>query len=206
MKFPTHQYSSPGSYLADYTAHLTAALASVNRDALDHAAQLIIGALMRDATIFACGNGGSAAIADHLACDHQKGVHRGTDYRPRVVSLVANVSLLTAVGNDIGYAETFALPLSLHGRPGDLLITISSSGNSPNIVRALEVAQSLGMQRIALTGFAGGRSRDMADANVHVDAHNYGVVEDAHQACMHILAQYIRQAAMSADAVGSAVF
>jgi D-sedoheptulose 7-phosphate isomerase/D-glycero-D-manno-heptose 1,7-bisphosphate phosphatase len=204
--FPIDQYTTAGAYLDDYARQLSAAITTVSREAMNQAASLITAALKRDATIFACGNGGSAAIADHLACDHQKGVHRGTHYRPRVVSLVANVSLLTAVGNDVGYAETFALPLSLHGRPGDLLITISSSGNSENIVRALEVAQSLGVQRVTMTGFHGGRSRAMADANIHVDAHNYGIVEDAHQACMHILAQYVRQAAMSAAAVRDAVF
>jgi len=141
-----------------------------------------------------------------LSCDHQKGIHGGTHYRPRVVCLSSNVALITAVSNDIGYAESFAFPLSLHGRPGDVLITISSSGNSENIVRALHVAETIGMTRIAFTGFDGGRSRQMADANIHVAAHNYGVVEDVHQACMHVLAQYVRQAAMSEELIRNSVF
>ena len=204
--FPNHRYESAAEYLDEYAAQLTAAMASISRESLDRAASLITATLERDATVFACGNGGSGAIADHLGCDHQKGIHRGTHYRPRVVSLAGNTALLTAAANDFGYSEAFALPLSLHARPGDLLITISSSGNSENIVRALEVAQTVGLKRITMTGFDGGRSRHMADANIHVAAYNYGVVEDAHQACMHILAQYVRQAAMSEKSVRDSVF
>jgi phosphoheptose isomerase len=204
--FPGHRYSSAGEYLTAYAAQVTAALASVDRGHLDRAAALLAACLERDGTIFACGNGGSAAIANHLGCDHQKGIHTGTHHRPRVVSLSSNVAVITAVSNDIGYADCFAHPLSLHGRPGDLLITISSSGNSENIVRALEAAGTLRMTRIAFTGFNGGRSRQMADASIHVDAHNYGVVEDVHQSCMHVLAQFVRHAAMSPEAIRDSVF
>jgi D-sedoheptulose 7-phosphate isomerase/D-glycero-D-manno-heptose 1,7-bisphosphate phosphatase len=123
-----------------------------------------------------------------------------------VLSLSSNVEIITAVSNDIGYAESFAHPLSLHGRTGDLLIAISSSGNSENIVRALKVAESIGMTRITFTGFDGGRCKELSDANIHVISHNYGVVEDVHQACMHVLAQYVRHAAMSVEAIRDSVF
>jgi D-sedoheptulose 7-phosphate isomerase/D-glycero-D-manno-heptose 1,7-bisphosphate phosphatase len=206
IRFPDRRYGSAAEYLNEYATHVASAIESVSRDALDRAASLLTAALERDATIFACGNGGSAAIANHLSCDHQKGIHNGTNYRPRVVCLSSNMSLITAVANDIGYTESFSFPLSLHGRSGDLLITISSSGNSENIVRALQVAESLGMRRITFTGFDGGRSRKMADANIHVGAHNYGVVEDVHQACMHILAQYVRHAAMRDESIRGSVF
>jgi len=204
--FPGRRYDTASEYLNDYATHITAAIASVGREDLDRAASLLVACLERDSTIFACGNGGSAAIANHLGCDHQKGIQHGTHYRPRVVCLSSNTALLTAVSNDIGYAESFSYPLSVHGRPGDLLITISSSGNSENVVRALKVAESIGMTRIAFTGFDGGRSRRMADANIHVASSNYGVVEDVHQSCMHILAQYVRQAAMSTESIRSSVF
>jgi D-sedoheptulose 7-phosphate isomerase len=206
IRFPDRQYRSAADYLNDYATHVASALQTVSRDSLDRAASLLVAALETDATIFACGNGGSAAIANHLSCDHQKGIHNGTHYRPRVVCLSSNMSLITAVANDIGYAESFSFPLSLHGRSGDLLITISSSGNSENIVRALNVAESLNIRRISFTGFDGGRSRQMADANIHVSAHNYGVVEDVHQACMHILAQYVRQGAMKEELIRGSVF
>jgi phosphoheptose isomerase len=206
LKFPDRKYDSASSYLRDYAELAEKAFASVSRDGLDKAASLLQDTLERDANIFVCGNGGSAAIANHLVCDHQKGIHTGTHWCPKVVSLSSNIELLTAVGNDIGFEQSFSFPLSLHGRVNDLLITISSSGNSENIVRALDMARSLGMRTIAFTGFKGGRSRVMADASIHVDAQNYGVVEDVHQACMHILAQYIRQTAMSPEQVRESAF
>jgi D-sedoheptulose 7-phosphate isomerase len=204
--FPDRLYPSAGEYLDAYGEHVRAAMASVGREGLDRAATILSACLDRDATVFACGNGGSAAIADHLCCDHQKGVHNGTHYQPKVISLCANSAVLTAVSNDIGYGESFAHPLSLHGRRGDVLVTISSSGNSENIVRALMVAESLGMLRITFTGFDGGRSRQMSDANIHVASHNYGVVEDVHQTCMHILAQYLRHKALPSGSLGKSVF
>jgi D-sedoheptulose 7-phosphate isomerase len=204
--FPDRRFSSAGDYLDAYAAQVSAAMATVGRDDLNRAANLLTECLQRDSTTFTCGNGGSAAIADHLGCDHQKGISNRTHYRPRVVSLCSNVALVSAVANDLGYDEAFSYPLSLHGRAGDVLITISSSGNSENIVRALTVAESLDMKRITFTGFDGGRSRHMSDANIHVAAHNYGVVEDVHQACMHILAQYVRHAAMSEESIQDSTF
>ena len=91
-------------------------------------------------------------------------------------------------------------------RPGDLLLVVSSSGRSPNVVRALEWAGAHDMQSIALTGFTGGRVRELASAAVHVTSANYGIVEDAHQACMHLLAQYVRQSRMSAEAIARHTF
>lgn len=190
--FPSQLTPSAGVYLDQYAAELTAALASIDRTQLDSAVGILLNALKADATIFCCGNGGSAAIANHMVCDHQKGINSSTEFRPKVVSLSSTVEVITAVSNDIGFADVFAFPLRIHGRKGDVLVTISSSGNSENIVRALEAASELGMETIALTGFDGGRSRQMAHAAIHVDCWNYGIVEDAHQACMHVMAQYIR--------------
>ena len=87
-----------------------------------------------------------------------------------------------------------------------MLVAVSSSGRSPNIIRALAWAESNGMQTIAMTGFGGGDARTMAGVSIHVDAANYGIVEDAHQACMHLLAQYARQSRMAPDVVATTVF
>jgi phosphoheptose isomerase len=156
--------------------------------------------------VFCCGNGGSAAIANHLLCDHVKGIRTGTDLSPRVVSLSASVELLTAISNDIAFADVFAYQLQAQASQGDVLIAISSSGQSPNIVRALTWARRLGMATIALTGFTGGDAREAADVSVHVDVANYGIVEDLHHAIMHALAQYIRQSRMTAEAIMTSVF
>lgn len=200
-KFPNQHFISTASYLDQYVAEVAAAYATIEREQINSAAIILKSAINRDATIFCCGNGGSAAIANHMVCDHQKGINTDTAYQPKVVSLSANVELLTAVSNDIGYADVFSYPLRIHARKGDVLLAISSSGNSENIVRVLSAASELGMTTISLTGFMGGRCRSMADASIHVESHNYGVVEDVHQSCMHILAQYIRHQAMPMELV-----
>lgn len=199
--FPNQHFSSASAYLNQYAAEIATAYATIDREQLNRAAAILVSALDRDATIFCCGNGGSAAISNHMLCDHQKGINADTHFRPKVVSLSSNVELLTAVSNDIGYSDVFAFPLRIHGRSGDVLFAISSSGNSENIVRALATATELGMETISMTGFDGGRSRSMADAAIHVEAQNYGVVEDVHQSCMHILSQYIRHRAMPEELV-----
>ena len=104
--------------------------------------------------------------------------------------------MITAIGNDISYDEIFICQLRALATPGDALITISSSGDSENIVRAASWASENNIPVISMTGFSGGRSAEIADVNLHVSAENYGVVEDVHQSLMHILAQYIRQAHM----------
>ena len=161
---------------------------------------------MRGAAVFACGNGGSASIANHLQCDHVKGVRTATDLTPRVVSLCANVELLTAIANDTTFEDVFAYQLQSQSGPGDVLVAVSSSGRSANIVRALTWARDHGLRTIALTGFDGGGAREAAEVTIHVDCANYGVIEDSHQAIMHALAQYIRQSRMTADVISSQVF
>jgi D-sedoheptulose 7-phosphate isomerase/D-glycero-D-manno-heptose 1,7-bisphosphate phosphatase len=205
-RFPDHAYPHAGVYGRDYAATLTTAMASVDEAALDQAAKVLQAAHQRDAVIFACGNGGSAAIANHLQCDHVKGVGNGTNLRTRVVSLSSHMELFSAVANDIGYEAVFEYQLKSMARPGDVLVVISSSGRSPNIVRALEWAAANDVASVALTGFDGEPARGLATVGVHVESNNYGVIEDAHQACMHLLAQFLRQAALAPEAVAGTVF
>jgi D-sedoheptulose 7-phosphate isomerase/D-glycero-D-manno-heptose 1,7-bisphosphate phosphatase len=206
VKFPIAPYTSAASYFDGYGAEAARAASSVELAALDRAAAILVEAYTRGARVFSCGNGGSAAIANHLQCDHVKGVRVATDLTPHVMSLSTNVELLTAIANDIGYEDVFAYQLQSQSEPGDVLIAISSSGRSPNIVRALTWAGSHGLHTIALTGFTGGDARTAAEVAIHVDTANYGIVEDLHQGIMHALAQYIRQSRMPADAITSSVF
>lgn len=181
-----------GDYAEAYFDELKTAYGTVDRDAVTAAGALLAEAARARRTIFSCGNGGSAAIANHLVCDCLKGVRAGSNLAPRVHSLSSNVELITALANDFGVETMFSFPLESVGQAGDVLISISSSGASPNIVKAIEIARSLGMKTIAMSGFAGGASRELADISLHVDAQNYGVIEDVHQSLMHILAQYLR--------------
>jgi phosphoheptose isomerase len=135
-----------------------------------------------------------------------KGVRNGTDLQSRVVSLSSNVELLTAIANDVGYHDAFAYQLRAQSRPGDVLVVISSSGSSPNIVEALQWANDNNLRTIALTGFEGGGARSIAEIAIHVDSSNYGIVEDLHQSIMHAMAQYIRQSRMTTDAIAASTF
>jgi histidinol-phosphate phosphatase family protein len=205
-RFPAHRFDRADAYGGAYVAELSRAFGTVDLGHVSRAADILIDAYHRDAAVFACGNGGSASIANHLQCDHVKGVRNGTDLTTRVYSLSTNVELLSAIANDLGYDTVFEYQLQSQARPGDVLIAVSSSGRSPNIVRALDWAGANGMQTIALTGFEGGPASRRATVSIHIDSANYGIIEDAHQACMHLLAQYVRQSSMTADAVASETF
>lgn len=191
--FPDRLYSEIAEYLNDYTLEISTAFASIDQQLLKDAVSSIEDSIIRDASIFVCGNGGSSSIADHFVCDYVKGISSHTSFRPRVTSLSSNMPILTAIANDINFESIFKSQLEVLGRPGDLLIVVSSSGNSPNIIAALEWAKQNQIKSIALTGFTGGGGRKVADIALHVDSCNYGVIEDVHQSLMHIMAQFIRQ-------------
>lgn len=205
-KFPAAPYASAGSFFGEYATELARAMQSVNPAAVERAAELLIDAYTRGARTFCCGNGGSASIANHMQCDHVKGIRNGTGLTPQVHSLSSNVELLTAIANDIGYHDVFTYQLQSQSAPGDVLVAVSSSGRSRNIVDALTWARENGLHTIAITGFEGGAARALAEVAVHVDSTNYGIVEDAHQAVMHALAQFIRQSQLGADTIRETVF
>jgi D-sedoheptulose 7-phosphate isomerase/D-glycero-D-manno-heptose 1,7-bisphosphate phosphatase len=204
--FPAAPYADASSYFQRYRQEIAHALATVDPATIEKAASILLDAYARGASVFSCGNGGSASIANHLQCDHVKGVGNGTDLMPRVMSLCANVEILTAIANDLAYEKIFSHQLQLQARPGDVLVIISSSGRSANIVNALTWARANDLRTIALTGFEGGDARLLGEVAIHVDSANYGIVEDAHQTVMHALAQYIRQSRMSAEEVRANVF
>ncbi len=206
VKFPIAPYPSASSYLDAYAEEMARAAKSIEPAGFDAAAAVLAEAYARGARVFSCGNGGSAAIANHMQCDHVKNVRTATDLTTQVLSLSTNVELLTAIANDMGYDNVFVYQLQSQSRPGDVLMAVSSSGRSPNIVRALTWAREHGLRTIALTGFDGGAARAVAEAVVHVDCTNYGVVEDLHQTVMHALAQYVRQTRMTAEAISANVF
>lgn len=206
VKFPDARYAGAGAYFAEYAKEMARASETIDPAAIERAGSLLVDAYARGARMFSCGNGGSAAIANHMQCDHLKGIRTGTDLAPQVLSLSTNVEVLTAIANDIGYHEIFVYQLQSQARPGDVLIAVSSSGRSRNIVDALTWARDNGLRTIAITGFEGGAARTVADVAIHVDCTNYGVVEDLHQAVMHALAQYVRHTRMAADTISETVF
>jgi phosphoheptose isomerase len=195
--FPDRPFDDAGDLANAYFSLSARAVATVDLGAMTAAGRLLLERVEARRWIYACGNGGSAAIANHLVCDCLKGARTGTTIRPKVHSLSTNIELVTALVNDMDPREVFAFQLESLAASGDVLIAISSSGASPNIIRALETAKAAGLSTIAMTGFDGGGARRIADISLHVDAANYGVIEDAHQSLMHILAQYLRQARLT---------
>jgi phosphoheptose isomerase len=183
--------SSVGAYLTDYASRLKKALDTVDREALETARRAIDAAASYGRRIYAIGNGGSAAIADHLCCDWTKGTHSEGHPTIDTLSLSSNVALYTAIANDYGFERVFEAQLTLLGKRDDVLLAISSSGNSPNILMAVEKARDLRMTSIGLSGFDGGKLKETADISLHVASKNYGIVEDAHQSLTHVLAQFL---------------
>jgi D-sedoheptulose 7-phosphate isomerase len=139
------------------------------------------------------GNGGSAATASHFVCDLVK-TARGAGMAPmRAFALVDNVPLLTAWANDCAYERSFAEQILALVEPGDIVVVISASGNSPNVVAALAAASTCGARTIGLLGFDGGAVRDLVDVAVHIPCDDYGLVEDAHAAIAHAMTTAIGQ-------------
>jgi len=206
VKFPAFPYESAHAFCSGYFEEWIRAAQSIDLTSLAQAAEVLVEAYASGRVVYACGNGGSAAIANHLQCDHLKGIRTESDLSPRAVSLSTNIELITAIANDIGYEDVFTYQLQSLAMQGDVLLAISSSGRSANIVRALSSAQAQGLHTIALTGFDGGEARRLAEIPVHVQCRNYGIIEDLHQSVMHALAQHIRQSRMTPDAISACTF
>jgi len=138
--------------------------------------------------IFVAGNGGSLATASHFVCDMVKGASFGKDSRFRIVALNESMATVTAYSNDLGYADAVAEQLKNFARPGDLYVAISGSGNSPNVVRAMEYANSIGCRTLALTGRNGGKLGELAALHLNVAEPHMGRIEDAHHVICHMIA------------------
>jgi D-sedoheptulose 7-phosphate isomerase len=140
--------------------------------------------------IFVCGNGGSAATASHFACDMLKGASYGRPARFRILALTDSIATLTAYTNDVGYDVVFVEQMRNFAEPGDLFLGISGSGNSPNVLRAVEYANSLGCRTLALTGRDGGKLGPLAQLNIQVEVPHMGRIEEAHMIVCHMICYY----------------
>jgi D-sedoheptulose 7-phosphate isomerase len=181
-------------FIREYLADLQRTLASLPPGQIDAMLRALHDARARDAQVFVVGNGGSAATASHFAVDLGKG-SAGAGHRFRVISLTDNLPWISALANDLSYEDVFSEQLANLARPGDLLLAISGSGNSENVLRAVRYANSIGCHTIGLAGFGGGRLREEARECLVVDASHMGRVEDAHMVVQHILVYFFMQPA-----------
>lgn len=155
----------------------------------------VLDAMHRGATIFAFGNGGSATTAGHLSCDLTNLVRYFKTRAPQAYSLT-EPGVLTAIANDYSYEDVFALPLSVRASKGDVLIAISVSGTSSNVIKALELGRLLGTTNIGLLGRCGGDALPLCDASVVVDSSNFGIVESIHLAVIHQIVESVKDHAI----------
>jgi D-sedoheptulose 7-phosphate isomerase len=181
------------SYLGEVTVHLR----GIAPAAVSRCADRLLRAHREGTQVLVAGNGGSASTASHLACDLGKTVLGAAptmrSSRFRVVSLADNVALLTAWANDEGYETVFAEQVKMLGRQGDVLVVVSASGSSPNVVAAVETARELGLATIALLGFDGGRVAPLVDEAIVVGCEDFGHVESAHLVIGHLLTEWFRR-------------
>ena len=192
MVFPNTRNIDLTDFIAGYIDEMQKGYQSIDVAKLGEVVNVLDSAIKRNATIYTCGNGGSSAISEHFVCDFLKGASTGTSVQPIVHSLSSNTATITAVANDITYDDIFSFQLERYGKEGDILLCVSSSGNSPNILKVLSMAKSKKIKTISFVGFLGGGAKDMSDNCIHIPNKNYGVVEDVHHSLMHMLAQYIR--------------
>jgi phosphoheptose isomerase len=182
-----------------YFQRFADAVLSFDQGPLAEVLAVFDGVIARGGTLWLAGNGGYAAIANHSVCDITKGAHVEVMPPFRSVSLAANVPLMTALGNDVSYDNVFSDQLKHYLRAEDALLVVSSSGNSPNVVKACEVAKDKGVPTIAFVGFKGGKLKQIADTVVHVEVDNYGIVEDIHQSLIHVLTQFMHARSTAAS-------
>jgi D-sedoheptulose 7-phosphate isomerase len=159
---------------------------------VDAVAEVLVRAYEQQRMIFIFGNGGSAALASHFACDLGKGTANGSRKRLRVLALTDNVPLMTAWANDSKYEDIFSEQLANLAAPGDIAFAISASGNSPNVLKALKVAKQGGSITAGLTGFSGGRMLALCDACIVVPCDNMQIIEDLHLCVAHSLFTCVR--------------
>jgi len=188
-----------------YLTEMQQILAGLPTEAIRRAGEILLQARRRGTQVFTLGNGGSAANASHIACDLSKSCIREDLPRFRVISLVDNVPLATAWANDTGYENIFTAQLENLLRPEDVVICLSGSGRSPNVLNAARLARERGATVIGLTGYDGGLLKDIADPCVIVPSYCMEQVEDTHLIVGHLLSTYLRECPIEAPAALAAL-
>jgi D-sedoheptulose 7-phosphate isomerase len=181
------------SYPEQYKAALLEAIDRIDTARVDQAIEWFRAARDASHSIFVCGNGGSASTASHFTCDMVKGASHNRDSRFRIMALTDSLATLTAYSNDAGYDTVFVEQLKNFAKAGDLVMCISGSGNSPNVLRAMEYANSIGCTTLALTGRDGGKLGPMAQLNIQVPVPHMGRIEDAHMIVCHMIAYHFME-------------
>jgi len=177
-----------------YKADVLRAIETVDLEKVNEAIQILTEARDQDRRIFVCGNGGSASTASHFACDMVKGASFNREKRFRIMALTDSLPTITAYSNDVHYECVFVEQLKNFAEPGDVVMAISGSGNSPNVLRAVEYGNSIGCRTIALSGRNGGKLGPLAQLNIQASNPHMGRIEDVHMIVMHMICYYFMDA------------
>jgi len=183
----------PTAFFSDYASRLQGVLASADWSGVAQLAEEMRDCWANGRQVFFCGNGGSAGNAIHLANDYLYGIAKRTGGGMRVLSLAANAAVITCLANDVGYDSIYSEQLAVQGQKGDLLIVLSGSGNSPNILKALEQARAMGVRSCAILGYSGGKAKAMADLPIHFDVNDMQISEDLQVIVGHMIMQWLCQ-------------
>lgn len=183
----------PRTFADGYKSQLLSALETIDLDQVSQAIEILAEARASNRQIFVCGNGGSASTASHFVCDMVKGASFGRSTRFRIMALTDSMATITAYSNDVAYDCIFAEQLKNFAQPGDVVLAISGSGNSPNVVCAVEYANSIGCQTIALTGRNGGKLGPLANLQIQVAEPHMGRIEDGHMIVCHMICYYFME-------------
>jgi len=182
-----------------YSQKMQAALATADFAPVESLATALLDCWKTGRSVYLCGNGGSAGNAIHLANDLVYGAVGGRSPGIRAHALPANAAVLTCLANDTDYSEIFSLQLKTFGQPGDLLLVLSGSGNSPNILKAIEAANGLGMQTFGILGYSGGKAMAMVDTPIHFAVDDMQISEDLQLIVGHMVMQWLMQQTAQAD-------
>jgi D-sedoheptulose 7-phosphate isomerase len=180
----------PETFPSLYRADLLRAIEGIDLAQVNDAIEILKRAREENRHVFVCGNGGSASTASHFACDMVKGASFGRESRFRIMALTDSLPTITAYSNDVSYDCVFAEQLKNFAQPGDVVMAISGSGNSPNVLRAVEYGKSIGCRTIALTGRDGGKLGPLAELNIQAKIPHMGRIEDVHMIVAHMIAYY----------------
>lgn len=181
------------SFFSDYTVRLNTILTNFDWTPVAQLAEDIKKCWLARKQVFLCGNGGSAGNAMHLANDYLYGIAKKTGGGLRVHALPANSAVMTCLANDVGYDRVFSEQLAVQGEAGDLLIALSGSGNSPNIIEAINQANAMNIKSYAILGFSGGKCKQLADVPIHFPVDDMQIAEDLQMVVGHMLMQWLYQ-------------
>jgi D-sedoheptulose 7-phosphate isomerase len=183
----------PSTFTTHYRDQLVSLMDKLDLACVNRAIEWFAETREHGRTIFVCGNGGSAATASHFVCDILKGASYQRDSRFRIMALTDNLATITAYSNDVSYDLVFTEQLRNFARPGDLFMAISGSGNSKNVLHAMETANEIGCRTIALTGRDGGKLGKLAQLNIRAAEPHMGRIEDAHMIICHMIGYYFME-------------